>query len=95
MNTTMTTSMTTTTTSVAETLAAFIRHEFMYDKPGLALTEDLALIEQGVVDSMGLFRLITFLDEQFNVIIAPDEILLENFGTVKAMAAFVTAKLTG
>jgi acyl carrier protein len=62
-----------------------IAKEFMYDKPDVVLTNDFALIEQGVIDSMGIFRLISMLEEEFSVTINPDEVMLENFATIEAI----------
>jgi acyl carrier protein len=34
---------------------------------------------------MGIFRLISMLEEEFGITINPDEVMLENFATIKAI----------
>lgn len=70
----------------------YIVKEFVYDRPEMVLPNELDLMEEGIIDSLGLFRLITFLEQQFGFIVDPEEILLENFDTVNAIKSFVIAK---
>ena len=72
----------------------FINESFLYDRPDLTLTNDLPLIEQGIIDSMGIFRLITFLEEAFGFTIAPTEIVIENFESIATIAAMVSRKVS-
>ncbi len=51
------------------------------------------LTESGIVDSLAIFRLVSFLEETFGVRIADDEIINENFASVDAIDKMVTAKL--
>ena len=70
----------------------FINESFLYDRPELLLTNDIPLIEQGIIDSMGIFRLITFLEEAFGFTVEPTEIVIENFESVAAIATMVSRK---
>ena len=83
-------------TETGDTIKARIREhlqeEFLYNSPAVKLTDASPLIEEGIVDSMGIFRLISFLEEAFDVHLNPEEIMLENFETVNAIATFVTEK---
>lgn len=56
---------------------------------------DDPIIAAGVIDSLGLFDLIAFVERRYGVAIPPEEIVLENFLTVRALATFVLAKLAG
>jgi acyl carrier protein len=49
-------------------------------------------MERGIVDSMGMMELIDFLEEQFGVQPADDEITEENFATLARIAGFVARK---
>ncbi len=60
----------------------WIVKEFMYDQPDVVLTNDFALVEQGIIDSMGIFRLISMLEEEFDITIEPDAVMLDNFATI-------------
>jgi acyl carrier protein len=58
-----------------------------------SVADDESLIEAGIVDSLGVFQLIAFLEDRFGVRIQDHEILLNNFHTVDAVVNFVAAKL--
>ncbi|MDY6937901.1 MAG: acyl carrier protein [Cyanobacteriota bacterium] len=67
--------------------------EFMFSQPEEDLENDLLLIEQGIIDSMGIFRLINFLEDEFNIAFDPEELMLENFATINAIHNFVISKV--
>ena len=54
---------------------------------------DLRLIEEDVIDSLGIFSLVEFIDDRFRIEIDPEEITVENFGTLRAIEALVRRKL--
>lgn len=67
-----------------------IQTEYVLDDR--ALSVDMPLIENGIIDSMGLFRLIAFLEEHFGIKVAPNEVTLNHFRTVNDIAELVNAK---
>lgn len=71
---------------------AYITENFLYARPNYVVAEDEHLLEKGVVDSMGMVELITFLQDQFGVEPADDEITEENFATLQRIAGFVVRK---
>lgn len=75
---------------VAARINQFVTKEFLYEVANAEIGNDTKLIEQGIVDSMGIFRLIAFLEEAFDLEIEPDAVVLENFETVNAVAALIT-----
>ena len=67
--------------------------EFMSSQPEEDLENDLLLIEQGIIDSMGIFRLVNFLEDEFGFTFDPQELMLENFATINAIHDFVISKI--
>lgn len=76
----------------ANTIKQYITQEFLYDRSDVVLTNDFQLIEQGVIDSMGIFRLITYLEATFNRQFDLTEIEYHNFATIDAITALLTKK---
>ena len=66
----------------------YIKSELAGD-PNAALTADDDLLNSGLVDSMGVMRLIAFIEEEFNVKIPPQDLVIENFVSVSAMVAYL------
>jgi acyl carrier protein len=57
------------------------------------VTDDQSLVESGVIDSLGIFRLVAFLEESFRVRIGDEEIVGENFESIAGIERFVLNKL--
>ena len=70
----------------------FIARELATDGNGLTLADRDLLVERGVLDSMGVLRLILFLEERFGIRVADHELVPEDFATLERIAAFVASK---
>jgi acyl carrier protein len=75
-----------------EAVIEYIRTE----KPNAASIEaQTSLIEEGILDSMFLLKLVDFLQERFAVAIESEEITPENFETVEGIERLVARKRSG
>ncbi|MCI5158003.1 MAG: acyl carrier protein [Candidatus Electrothrix sp. AUS1_2] len=83
-----------TAAEIQNIIKKYIAQEFMYDQPGMELTIDTLLIEEEIIDSMGIFRLIAFLEEKFGFTLKHEEVVMESFETIAAIAALVEARLS-
>lgn len=64
----------------------------LVDKPELLpLKHDTPLLESGILDSLSVLKLVLFLEEQFGVVVAPEDLIPENFETVDAICAYLSA----
>ncbi len=70
----------------------YIVAEVAASPPAEAPQPDTPLVEAGLIDSLGLFKVIAFIEERFGVEIAPEDIVLENFASLAAIARLVGAK---
>jgi acyl carrier protein len=57
-----------------------------------SLAPDEPLISSGLIDSLGMLRLITFLEQEMGVTIGDGEVAPENFETLRKISEFVTRK---
>jgi len=71
------------------TVKQFIVDEFIPDVPVDELEADYDLIANGVIDSLGLLRVISWLENQYNIPIDDVEINEQDFVTVTAIVSFV------
>ena len=53
------------------------------------LDDDEPLIDSGIVDSLGVLRILAFLDETFGIDLAGDEIKLQNFRSVRSICDLI------
>jgi len=56
------------------------------------LDSNTLLLENGVVDSIGVLELVGFLETEFGVAVADEDLNADNFRTVAQIGAFVQAK---
>ena len=78
--------------TTADALREFISRDLPGGRPVAELTDDLPLIDERVVDSLGIFQLVSFIESDLGVVIGDDEVVRENFETIGTLAAFVDAK---
>jgi len=80
---------------IKDQVRTFILDELARRKGITVFSDDESLTDNGVVDSLGTFRLVTFLETNFNVRIADEDIVHENFRSVNEIERFVSGKLNG
>jgi acyl carrier protein len=78
---------------VRSTIREYLTGEFIQDRAGFELKDDTNLLVEHVIDSLGIFMLIGFLEEQYGISIDADEVLIENFETVADIGRLVETKL--
>jgi acyl carrier protein len=66
----------------------FIRTELIYDDEK-DFDENTNLIERGIIDSMSLVRLISFLEENYEIQIQDEDIVPENFSSLNKISSFI------
>ena len=57
------------------------------------VTDEESVTKNGIIDSLAIFRLVSFLEDTFRLKIADEEISNENFASVNEIDKFVAAKL--
>lgn len=76
--------------NVGADIKEFVKKEFMTG--GRELHDDTNLLEEEIIDSLGIFTLVSFVEDNFGVKVEPEEVNLENFETVEAVAKLVQSK---
>ena len=72
-------------------LIDFIRDDLARGRVGLDVERD-SLIDTGVIDSLGIMKLVQFIERELRVSIGDDELLPENFDTITAIERLLDAK---
>jgi acyl carrier protein len=70
----------------------FIIDELLAGKDIKKVGAEDSLIESNVLDSLGLIRLITFIEQQFGIPIRDDDVTPENFQTINSIKTFIESK---
>jgi acyl carrier protein len=73
--------------SAIDRVRSFIVEELGWHGPHL--TDDFPLIENRVIDSLGLFRIVDFLEREYGVRIPDDKLVPANFSSLQTIAELV------
>ena len=73
----------------------FIVDEFMPDVPVEDLDDDFDLLTGGVVDSLGLLKVVAWLEDEFDIGVDDSELGPDSFRTVAAIKAYVDQAQAG
>ena len=77
---------------VQQEIRRYIMDKILYEE-GKKLDEDLSFQENGILDSIGFLELITFIEENFEIKILDNELIPENFDTLRKVSCFVQNKI--
>ena len=72
------------------TLIRFVEDEILRGMATISSEEDLLL--SGLVDSIGVMRLVAFIEETFEIQVPPEDVTIESFSTVDAISSYVAGR---
>lgn len=86
--------MTDSRQQIEDALKEFILMEFLPGEPAENLDESTPLISGAIVDSIGIMKLVLFIDEKFGIEIEPHEMGEEFLGTIAGIVNVVSARIS-
>lgn len=78
--------------NVEEILERFIIDEVMLGDRNTKLDPGRSLLSSGILDSLALLRLITFVEEKFGLTIGDIDVVPDNFETLNHIVAYLKRK---
>jgi acyl carrier protein len=78
---------------IESNLEQFIVDELLVGSKGMKLDYDQSLISSGVIDSLAILRLITFIEQKFGVTVEDEDVVPDNFETINIITNYVKAKM--
>lgn len=80
-------------TTVRAQVEAFVLEKFpLARKRPLAGSDNL--LESGIIDSLGILDLVSFLEQRFAIVVADEELTPDNFQSLDQLTIFVERKMT-
>ncbi len=77
---------------ITEPVKAFILDTFLPGEDPSALEYDTPLISGGIIDSISTLKLVTFLEEEFDIQVQANEMNSDNLDTLAEITTFVLSK---
>ncbi len=78
---------------ILEKLEKVLLTEIAADSGKKSLDSDEDLLEHGMLDSMGIMKLIIYLEETFSIKVEDEEIIPDNFQTLNSMVRYLERKM--
>jgi acyl carrier protein len=80
---------------ISQSIRSFIFNNYLYgyDETEHVFENDSSFLEFGVLDSLGIFELIAFIEKEFCIEIKEADILPENFDSIDGVSRLVNMKV--
>ena len=75
-----------------DVLKDYLHEEIHNDGGSAEVKEDDNLLANGIIDSLGVLKLVSFIERQFEIQIPDEEVTIKNFRSVKDIASYLEAK---
>lgn len=70
----------------------FISQNLLFSDSGFTLSNDVSFLGEGIIDSIGVMELVTFVSTTFGITVDPLEITPDNFDSVAKLSAYIRRK---
>lgn len=70
----------------------YILENYLFTDDQSALNDGDSFLEQGIIDSTGILEVIFFLEEEFGISVADEEMVPENLDSVNNLVKFIETK---
>jgi acyl carrier protein len=81
-----------TSSVVAPKIRDYLAQNFLFSDEGFTFGDDASFLELGIVDSFGFVELLAFVQDEFDISVADEELVPDNFDSVRKLTAFICRK---
>ena len=78
--------------TVSDKLRDYVTENFLFGNTDYNLNNNDSFIEKGIIDSTGVLELVTYVEENFNLRIADEEIVPDNLDSIAKLTTFIKKK---
>jgi len=70
----------------------FIAENMLFSADGFNYGDNDSLLEAGIVDSIGVMELVSFVDKTYKITVPPEDISPDNFDSINRLANYIRLK---
>jgi acyl carrier protein len=78
--------------SIKVQLRQYIAENLLFNDNGAGLDDEESFLDSGVVDSLGVLELATFVEDTFAIEVPDDEVIPDNFDSISKLTAYIGRK---
>ena len=76
----------------AKRISKYVSENLLYVDEGFEYNNDTSFIGEGLIDSMGVMELLSYVQKEFDITVDQQEVTPDNFDSINKLAAFVERK---
>lgn len=80
--------------AVATNIGDYLSQNFLFTE-GFTYADDASFLELGIIDSFGFMELLHWVEHEFSISVADDELVPDNFDSVRKLSSFILGKQSG
>lgn len=69
----------------------FVRQELLHGRK-VTLTDETDLLNAGIIDSLGILRMVSFIEEQTGLQVPDEDVVFEHFQSIRAIAEYIALR---
>ena len=77
---------------IATNIRTYIAQNILFSGDDYPYPDEASFLDEGIVDSMNVLELVSFVEDQYGIKVADSDIVPDNFDSVSKLAAFVQVK---
>ena len=74
-----------------DTIRRYIQDEILND-PAMEIESDQDLLLSEALNSLGVMRLVAYIEEEFDIDVPPEDVTIEHFATLNLIAGYVASR---
>lgn len=74
-------------------LRDFIIQNFLYGQEDNGFTDNDSFLEKGIIDSTGVLELVSFIEGKYEISVADEELIPDNFDSLNKLSTFISNKI--
>jgi acyl carrier protein len=78
---------------ITNCIRGFIFEKYLFGYTEETFSNTTSLLDYGVIDSLGIIELLTFLEKEFSLTVSDDEVLPQNLDSIDRASHFVLRKM--
>jgi acyl carrier protein len=78
--------------AIEEEIKKYIAKNLLFSSDGFSYPDEVSFLEEGIVDSVGILELVAFVEDNYKVSVADEEITPDNFDSVARLTAYIRRK---
>ncbi len=75
-------------------IRAYIAENLLFSDNGFPYSDEASFLQEGIVDSIGVMEVVTFIEDTFKISVDDNELIPDNLNSVAQLANFIRRKLS-